>query len=552
MKKLLLVWLLLFQIAAIAQVQYGGGVNTFTSTANSSTATLTSGSTFTGTSDDVSQYAEVRITVKSDVASATDGLSIQSSPDGTNWDILDVYTIPAATGKAFGIGVSEKFFRIVYTNGGTNQTSFRLQTIFHKVRTKPSSNRPQDARTNDNDMEENLAYGMEYDPIANTWNRTQTQFQYFTGQSAQTATVNNIIPVAVSSSATDLSGYGSALVQIICPAGTYTTGAIIFEGANDSPTSSVFQTIPVYNQLTGASLVAAITLATTTNIGYTFPVNFRYIRVRISTAVSGASASVQAISKFSKTAWTNPFITVIQPTAANLNVTATGTLTANLGTGGTSATSLAKAEDAAAANGDTNPAIMALRNDALTSNTSASGDYGVPTTDTYGALLMKDEQRHKVSYSMAFTVSPAATATDIFQLIGSSTKTVEIEKITITGTMTTGGPVVFIVSKRSTANSGGTSSGGTAVPHNSALAAATAVGTIYTANPTTGTPVGDIERAAINIPTVTGTASTPLPMTWYDIQPPLLSGVAQALVISLGGVTLTGASINVSINFVEY
>lgn len=544
MKKLLLVWLLLFQIAAIAQVQYGGGVNTFTSTANSSTATLTSGSTFTGTSDDVSQYAEVRITVKSDVASATDGLSIQSSPDGTNWDILDVYTIPAATGKAFGIGVSEKFFRIVYTNGGTNQTSFRLQTIFHKVRTKPSSNRPQDARTNDNDMEENLAYAMSYDPIANVWNR-QVQPQPFTGAAAQTATINNIIPATSSSVGSLVTNYSSGSVQIVS---TGTGGSYIFECANSDAN---YQTMVVYSDasLTGLPQNGAITPTSSSFIFY-FPIKTNYIRVRIATTITGGS--IQALSKFS-TVSTNPTaFQVMQGTAANLNVTATGTLTANLGTGGTSATSLAKAEDAAAANGDTNPAIMALRNDALTSNTSASGDYGVPTTDTYGALLMKDEQRHKVSYSMAFTVSPAATATDIFQLIGSSTKTVEIEKITITGTMTTGGPVVFIVSKRSTANSGGTSSGGTAVPHNSALAAATAVGTIYTANPTTGTPVGDIERAAINIPTVTGTASTPLPMTWYDIQPPLLSGVAQALVISLGGVTLTGASINVSINFVEY
>lgn len=153
------------------------------------------------------------------------------------------------------------------------------------------------------------------------------------GQSAQTATVNNIIPGTAGTSATDVSGYRSASIQIFCPAGTYTTGAIIFEGTNDSATGTIFQTIPVYNQiiLTGTPITAAITLATTTSIIYSFPINFRYLRVRISTAVSGASASVQAFSRFSQSAWTPAVFQTAQATAANLATTATiasGTVTA--------------------------------------------------------------------------------------------------------------------------------------------------------------------------------------------------------------------------------
>lgn len=135
----------------------------FVSTNNSSTVTLTSGSVFTGTADTITNYASVTVTVISNVASATDGLSMQQSSDGTNWDVLDVYTVPAATGKTFGVQVTAKFFRVVYTNGGTGQASFRLQTILHKYMPNASSVRPGDGRSLQNDMQEVIAYGANYD-----------------------------------------------------------------------------------------------------------------------------------------------------------------------------------------------------------------------------------------------------------------------------------------------------------------------------------------------------------------------------------------------------
>lgn len=143
------------------------------STVNTSTTPLTSAATFTGTSEDVSAYADIRVAVFSDVASATDGLSMQQSEDGTNWDFTDTYTIAANTGKVFDVPSYAKFFRVVYTNGATPQGTFRLQTVYHISRTKPSSQRPMDARSNENDMEENLAYGMTYNVAGNNWNRAK-------------------------------------------------------------------------------------------------------------------------------------------------------------------------------------------------------------------------------------------------------------------------------------------------------------------------------------------------------------------------------------------
>lgn len=150
----------------------GSGTASAVSTANSTTATLLSGAVFTGTSEDISAYASVTIAVISNVASATDGLSIQQSPDGTNWDLADVYTVPAATGKTFGVQVAAKFYRVVYTNGGTNQASFRLQSIFHTIMPNASSVRPQDARTNDNDMTEVISYLAGFN--GTTWDRLRT------------------------------------------------------------------------------------------------------------------------------------------------------------------------------------------------------------------------------------------------------------------------------------------------------------------------------------------------------------------------------------------
>jgi hypothetical protein len=142
------------------------------SVANSTATNLGAGATFTGTAEDITKYAEVRVTVFASHASATDGLQMQQSSDGVNWDASDVFTIPAATNKTFGSGSAARYFRLVYTNGGTTTTSLRIQTTYHVNATKPSSIRPQDARTNDNDFIESMSYNAIYNGL--TWDRART------------------------------------------------------------------------------------------------------------------------------------------------------------------------------------------------------------------------------------------------------------------------------------------------------------------------------------------------------------------------------------------
>ena len=83
--------------------------------------------------------------------------------DGSNWDILDVYTVPATTAKPITLGVAARYLRIVYTNGATLQGVFRLQCVFHKNSGRGSSQVPADARAQMIDCDEHLAYGMAYD-----------------------------------------------------------------------------------------------------------------------------------------------------------------------------------------------------------------------------------------------------------------------------------------------------------------------------------------------------------------------------------------------------
>lgn len=128
------------------------------STVNSTSTVLGIGGVFTGTAEDITSYGNVTVSVFSDVASATDGLSLQQSTNGTNWDNTDNYTIPLATGKTFKTDIAAKFFRIVYTNGGTAQTAFRLQVIYNASAQMGSSIRPQDGRSLQNDVREVVSY----------------------------------------------------------------------------------------------------------------------------------------------------------------------------------------------------------------------------------------------------------------------------------------------------------------------------------------------------------------------------------------------------------
>ena len=68
---------------------------------NSSSTPLDAGIAFTGVATETLAFAVIVVSVFADQASATDGLDVQQSTDGTNWDHSDCFTTPANTGKTF-------------------------------------------------------------------------------------------------------------------------------------------------------------------------------------------------------------------------------------------------------------------------------------------------------------------------------------------------------------------------------------------------------------------------------------------------------------------
>ncbi len=132
------------------------------STNNSSTTALGVSAVFTGTSDDLSSFQAVTVTVLADQISAVSGISIQFSPDNTNWDFKFLYpwnnntgaAIATVANQAYSITLNKvaRFFRVVYTNGGTAQVTFRLKSVLHPVihRENTTTNVPQEGTVSGN------------------------------------------------------------------------------------------------------------------------------------------------------------------------------------------------------------------------------------------------------------------------------------------------------------------------------------------------------------------------------------------------------------------
>lgn len=170
-----------------------------------------------------------------------------------------------------------------------------------------------------------------------------------------------------------------------------------------------------------------------------------------------------------------------------------------------------------------------------------------------GALAMQNVGSAAATYSSSFNVTAAASATDIATLSGSATKTIYITKVIISGVQTTASLNDILLVKRSTADTGGTSTAQTVVPHDSADAAASGIVLAYTANPAAlGTLVGSFRRGYVPV----SSAATVVPaIVVFDFgdkgKPIVLRGIAQQIAINLNGVTLVGGAFDIDIEWYE-
>jgi hypothetical protein len=152
--------------------------------------------------------------------------------------------------------------------------------------------------------------------------------------------------------------------------------------------------------------------------------------------------------------------------------------------------------------------------------------------------------------------TPAATATDIFTISGSATKIVKITKLTISGDATANAIFDVYLTKRTTANTGGTATNPTPTKADSADAAASAVLSVYSANPSalgTGTPMEGDHILLVNAGTPT-VQTQRLEYTWgtRNDKVPTLRGVNQFLAINLNGNAVpAGTSLYVTIEWTE-
>lgn len=188
-------------------------------------------------------------------------------------------------------------------------------------------------------------------------------------------------------------------------------------------------------------------------------------------------------------------------------------------------------------------------------NTNAASLATRATQGPAGTVAWLIEDRASTLSSYAATVVglvTAATATDIFTITGSGTKTIKITRVEISGTATAATSVNIELIKRSTADSGGTSSAVVVVPLDSNNAAGTATVLSYTANPTLGTNLRSVRAARYSFSAAGGLSQ---PLTWnfggLPAQPPTLRGTSQQLVVNFNSTTVSGASIGIAIEWTE-
>ncbi len=160
----------------------------------------------------------------------------------------------------------------------------------------------------------------------------------------------------------------------------------------------------------------------------------------------------------------------------------------------------------------------------------------------YGRVEVTSATKASYMGCSLFTTPPAST-TDHFQIYGSASKTVKVLRLEAAySTSATHNLLdqVFLV-KRSTANSSGTAGTTTVVPLDSNNAAATATIKVYTANPSTGTLVGQMAAKAIMGQSTSTAGSCPanIPIVLFDAaiagQPIVLRGTGEGLCVNFNG-----------------
>lgn len=98
------------------------------STQNSYNASLGANQVYSGTSEDVSRYATVKIAIRG-TQGASGTIYVGFSPDGTSWSETSYLCSDPSTYNPFVVKVTGAYFRLRFENAGVAQSNLRVQSL---------------------------------------------------------------------------------------------------------------------------------------------------------------------------------------------------------------------------------------------------------------------------------------------------------------------------------------------------------------------------------------------------------------------------------------
>jgi hypothetical protein len=292
---------------------------------NSHTSNLSANGNFSGIPIDISEFAEISVAVYASHSSASNGLQIQFSQDAVSWDVINTLTITSNVESGARFPTHLRYFRVIYTNGATTTSTFRLQTRLHRHSANGTLR-----KFNDSVLPTDFA---------------QLTRSVLNGRNTPTST-----------------SFSDVVVKAASTAAAATDTALVIAVRDALPSGS--NTIGNVGLVAGSNAIGKLSANDGVDIGD--------VSVNNTVTVSG-TVSINSIP-----AGTNNIGDV---DVLSLPALATGSNTiGNVNIVG------AKVEDAAATNGDTLIPIGVVRQDTIAGSTTADGDYTWLKTNSVGRL----------------------------------------------------------------------------------------------------------------------------------------------------------------------
>lgn len=163
----------------------------------------------------------------------------------------------------------------------------------------------------------------------------------------------------------------------------------------------------------------------------------------------------------------------------------------------------------------------------------------------------------KASFFAAISsLAVAASATDFFTITGAQGKRVTINRISFSGIATSATAIPLMLIKRSTANTGGTSTPVPGVNADSSMNMQPAASVLaYTANPgALGTAVGNVNAARVILSTASASVgSAPVEFNFERMyhKPVILNNASEVLALNYSGTTAAGNAVDIMIAWTE-